>query len=180
MSFRRELLPAARGFYENEVGQLTKPDRKGWRRGRCPFHQSKSGKSFSVHQDGAFFCHGCGVKGGDIIAFVRKREGLSFQDACKSLGCWEDGTQKREIKFPRGPLVPYLVFEFEMDGLRHSAEIVDKPKGEVQQLRRFAVEAAERLREIRNGDTEKFEGEQELHWKILADSWELIQIEVER
>jgi prepilin-type N-terminal cleavage/methylation domain-containing protein len=50
-------LPPARSFYECELGKLTRANGKGWAQGRCPLHESKSGKSFSVNLDsGGFHC----------------------------------------------------------------------------------------------------------------------------
>jgi hypothetical protein len=89
--FDRNLLPDARLFFEREIGRLTRPDRKGWALGNCPFHSSKSKRSLSVHvRDGAFFCFGCSAKGGDLIAFLRLRDRLSFKEACQQLGCWRE------------------------------------------------------------------------------------------
>lgn len=81
----RELLPPARTFYEQELGELRRPSR-GWARPKagCPFHESSSKASFAVNLDsGGFFCFSCGASGGDVIAFVRQRYGLSFPDALK-------------------------------------------------------------------------------------------------
>jgi hypothetical protein len=88
--FDRCALPPARPFYARELGKLSRPSR-GWVRGRCPFHESKSGLSFSVNLDsGGFYCFGCAVKGGDIIAYVQLRDRCSFKTACKTLGVWRD------------------------------------------------------------------------------------------
>ncbi len=48
--------------------------------GRCPFHDERT-PSFSVNAvDKLFYCHGC-HKGGDMIAFVRETQGLTFVEA---------------------------------------------------------------------------------------------------
>ncbi|MCK5847943.1 MAG: DNA primase [Caldisericia bacterium] len=53
--------------------------------GLCPFHIEKT-PSFSVNPSKEiFYCFGCHV-GGDIIHFVEKYEGLSFQEAIEELG----------------------------------------------------------------------------------------------
>lgn len=90
--FRKELLPPAAQFYASELGKLGRPSR-GWARGNCPFHESKSGISFAVNLDsGGFYCFGCGAKGGDVISFLMLRESISFRRACEILGAWTDGT----------------------------------------------------------------------------------------
>src|ERR1035437_8105744 len=90
MNFDRSALPPAKSFYESEIGQLSRPDRGGWARGRGPFHSSKSGKFFSVHLlDGGWHCHGCGVGGGDVVAFIMKRDRVSFRRAAERLGAWK-------------------------------------------------------------------------------------------
>jgi DNA primase len=62
--FDRSLLPIPAEFYRKEIGSLTRPNRKSWALGNCPFHESKSKKSFSVHlRDGGFICLGCGERG---------------------------------------------------------------------------------------------------------------------
>lgn len=84
--FDRAALPPARSFYEREMGELRRPDRKGWARPKsgCPFHNSESKSSFFVNVDnGGFYCFSCGAKGGDVLAFVRQRYSLSFPEALK-------------------------------------------------------------------------------------------------
>jgi DNA primase len=52
--------------------------------GRCPFHDD-SHPSFVVYPDTeSFYCFGCRT-GGDVITFLRRREGLSFLDAVARL-----------------------------------------------------------------------------------------------
>jgi len=52
--------------------------------GFCPFHAEKT-PSFFVFDDNHFKCFGCGEHG-DVIDFVQKLYGLSFQDTLKHLG----------------------------------------------------------------------------------------------
>ena len=88
--FDRSALPPPQGFYQTELGKLTRPSR-GWARGCCPFHQSKSRVSFSVNLDnGGFYCHGCGAKGGDVLDFVKLRDKVDFKRAAQLLGAWRD------------------------------------------------------------------------------------------
>ena len=89
--FDKALLPPANSFYHSELGQLPRPDRHGWCRTNCPFHKSKSKKSFSVNvSHGGFYCFGCGAKGGDPVAFLMQRDKLTFRRACEALGAWKD------------------------------------------------------------------------------------------
>jgi len=176
--FRPELLPAPRQFYETEGVKPGRPNHKGWCPGRCPFHNSKSGKSFAVHIDGAFVCRGCGVRGHDVIAFLRLRYGLSFKEACQQLGAWHEDNE-RVSKLLRRRLARYLIMDCVIDCVPYHAEVNDEPKSELQLLRKFHADAKNRLSEIHRGDTEKFDGEEEVQWGILASSWELIEAEVE-
>jgi DNA primase len=116
--FQRELLPPARSFYENELRKLTRPSR-GWARGNCPFHESKSRSSFSVNLDsGGFYCFGCEVKGGDILDFVKLRDKVDFKRAAQILGAWRDQEmspaekeqigRKRQTNPPGGKLCAVL------------------------------------------------------------------------
>jgi len=175
--FREELLPPARSFYEGELGKLSRPNSKGWAMANCPFHQSKSGKSLSVNvNSGGFHCFGCDSKGGSIISFVMLRDSCHFKAACKQLGAWDD-SGKVPLRRP-GPLVHFLRMDFVVDGVEHHAEVRDEPKTELQWLRRFYADAKDRLAELHDGNGEKSDGEEEIQWGILANSWELIQMEL--
>src|SRR3954462_14685622 len=53
-------------------------------KGLCPFHDEKT-PSFNVRSThGTFHCFGCG-EGGDVIAFVKKLDHLSFVEAVERL-----------------------------------------------------------------------------------------------
>jgi CHC2-type zinc finger protein len=88
--FRKDLLPPGKTFFDREIGKLSRANSKGWSLGRCPFHESKSGRSFSVNiVTGAWICFGgCGK--GSLIDFVMKRDMVDFKTACRTLGCWDD------------------------------------------------------------------------------------------
>ena len=74
-------------FYRSELATMPAPRGGGWREGGlCPFHADKHAGSFRVNlETGAFVCFACGTKGGDIIAFIQQRDGLSFPDATRRL-----------------------------------------------------------------------------------------------
>ena len=92
--FRPEWL-SPRQFWDAELeGKRTRPSR-GWIKRRCPFHQSKSGTSFSANiASGAWHCFGCDLRG-DLIRFVRLRYNLGFVAAARYLNAW-DGDVTRE------------------------------------------------------------------------------------
>ncbi|MCP4354046.1 MAG: hypothetical protein GY793_00165 [Proteobacteria bacterium] len=59
--------------------------------GLCPFHDDKHAGSFVINKKtGAFHCFSCGVSGGDIIEFYKKKNNVSFQKAIYDLngGCY--------------------------------------------------------------------------------------------
>jgi len=59
-----------------------------WKDAVCPFH-SDHRPSLRVRLDsGGFKCMGCGIKGGDILAFHMQRYNLGFVEAAKQLGAW--------------------------------------------------------------------------------------------
>ena len=69
-------------FYRAELPAIPVPRGSGWREGGlCPFHADKHAGSFRVNlETGAFVCFACGTKGGDIVAFIQQRDGLSFPE----------------------------------------------------------------------------------------------------
>lgn len=98
--YQRDRLPAPQSFYQAEIGKLSRPNSKQWAQARCPFHPSQSGTSFSVNlRTGAFVCFGCGVKGGDITAFLMKRDQIDFVTAAKKLGAWRDGALSEHERY---------------------------------------------------------------------------------
>lgn len=74
-------------FYRTELPAMPPLRGGGWRDGGlCAFHDDKHAGSFRVNLDtGAFVCFACGTKGGDIIAFIQQRDGLSFTDAMQKI-----------------------------------------------------------------------------------------------
>lgn len=75
-------------FYMAEQSLISLARRPGdWATaGLCPFHEDKKSGSFKVNlETGSFKCWSCGAKGGDIITFLQKRDGLSFREALRKL-----------------------------------------------------------------------------------------------
>ncbi len=59
--------------------------------GLCPFHPDRRPSLLVDERGGHFHCFGCGAHG-DVIDFLRRRQGLSFVEACRWL---EDDGQYR-------------------------------------------------------------------------------------
>jgi len=80
-------------FYHSEQNlQNFSSKSGGWAiAGLCPFHDDRNAGSFKVNlETGAFKCWSCGASGGDIIAFLQKRDDLSFLEALQKLAKdWE-------------------------------------------------------------------------------------------
>lgn len=51
--------------------------------GRCPFHDEKSGSFFIYKDQNSWWCFGACQEGGDVIAFVMKKNKLDFRAAVK-------------------------------------------------------------------------------------------------
>jgi CHC2-type zinc finger protein len=151
--FDRAALPPGRTFYEAELGRLSRPSR-GWARGNCPFHQSKSKLSFSVHlESGAFYCFGCGVKGADVVSFVRLRDRCDFKAACQTLGAW------------RGDISPA-----ETQRLRRIQQ--ERERHRIAQAEQKELERTERVNacaELRAAETLYREAIQEHDIELMAD-----------
>lgn len=57
-------------------------------RGRCPFHNSKSGRTLAVNLDkNTFYCFGCKTRG-NVLDFVAKMEPCNVRDAALKLDEW--------------------------------------------------------------------------------------------
>ncbi len=66
------------------IGEVVSLKRRGARWvGLCPFHQEKT-PSFSVSDEGLWYCFGCG-EGGDVFRFVMQHEGVEFVEAVRAL-----------------------------------------------------------------------------------------------
>jgi len=176
-SFRRELLPPARSFYERELGKLSRPSR-GWVRGRCPFHQSKSGLSFSVNLgSGGFYCFGCDAKGGDVLDFVKLRDRVDFRRAAQLLGAWREedlsDTERRDLQ--RQKLEREQRAEREAIAAESARRTRIEARDHLHCLEGIYKEANVRLKQLSRGDAGQFDGERESCWELMANSLPLIR-----
>jgi DNA primase len=173
--FDRSQLPGAIVFYERELGRLTRPNRAAWRLGNCPFHKSKSKKSFSVHESGRFRCFGCAAHGPDVVAFVRLRDHCDFPTACQTLGCWADVTPVERIR------IDALNRERE-EQREQAAEAAARARrerldvrNELHTLVKILRESGERLDELdARGEDESEAAERE--WEILRLAFEDLRV----
>jgi hypothetical protein len=167
--FRKDLLPPPKNFYEQELGRLTRPSR-GWSRGNCPFHKSKSGTSFSVNlDDGHFFCHGCGAKGGDVLAFLRQRDKLSFKEAAQRLGAWDEAPSPetvRKIEAQARERAHVRTLEDARQAEQRHERLA--LRDEIHLTARIQREFNNRLSELQRGDPEAYPGEEEHVWAVLS------------
>lgn len=86
--FNREKLPSPESFWAAQG--ITFKSRKGWLMAKCIFHDDNHA-SLGIHTEtGGFFCHACGVKGGDVLSAYRLLVNCDFVTAAKALGAWED------------------------------------------------------------------------------------------
>jgi DNA primase len=86
--FNRLRLPSPADYFKSQGLNITGAG--GWKSAVCPFHDDTK-PSLRVRLDsGCFCCMVCGKKGGDVLAFHRLKNELSFVDACKALGAWEE------------------------------------------------------------------------------------------
>ncbi|MHB9839968.1 CHC2 zinc finger domain-containing protein [Paraburkholderia terrae] len=68
----------------------TRPNRSGYAQMRCPIH-GEDHPSLSIHMErGNWKCFACAAAGGDVLELYRQVRGLSFVQAARELGCWED------------------------------------------------------------------------------------------
>ena len=85
--FDPERLPTGDEYFSGIFGPV-RFNNNGWALVRCCFHLPDTHPSLSIHRDGVFTCHACGVKGGSVIDFEMLRSGTDFKTAARDLGAW--------------------------------------------------------------------------------------------
>ena len=56
------------------------PNRQGWTKMRCPFHDDSHASAQVSLKDNAFICFGCGIKG-DTYSLIMEQDGVGFFEA---------------------------------------------------------------------------------------------------
>lgn len=95
----------SRGRVEDVIGRRVqlRPVRHGDLVGSCPFHASRSGRSFHVYPDESRWrCWGCQT-GGDVITFIERFENVNFPEAVELVAAevgvqvsWDDTAGQRD------------------------------------------------------------------------------------
>jgi hypothetical protein len=181
--FRPELLEPPQNFYARELGILSRPNRRGWASSACPFHKSinhrgrKKSTPFAVRFDsGAFSCldptciaSGKANRKGDIVDFVRLRDGLSFKDAAQRLGAWDEApspeTVRQQEAQDRDRKKRKLAEEMAEDERHHKLMDI---RDDLHLFIRFQREACDRLNELNAGADPIIDNEADREWEILA------------
>lgn len=88
-TFIKQNLPSPQAYFEGQ-GLVLQPGGKRWRTTRCEFHGGSD--AMRVHLGtGAWVCMaGCGARGGDVLAYHMAAHCLSFVEAAKALGAWQE------------------------------------------------------------------------------------------
>jgi hypothetical protein len=99
----RSRLPPPDVFFRQNVDKYQRAGGKA--RGRCPFHKPSNPRSFSRPfsinlSSGLWHCFVCEA-GGDVIDFVRLRDGCNFVNAAKKLGVWRSMSPQETEAFDR-------------------------------------------------------------------------------
>ena len=84
--FNRSNLPLPQLFWAVHGIQLKA--KKGWVMAKCVFHDDTHASLGINTENGGFFCHSCGAKGGDVLAAHQLITGCDFITAAKALGAW--------------------------------------------------------------------------------------------
>lgn len=84
----RKRLPKPFHYYCQHFPALSAKPRTEWMNVHCCFHHDHH-PSLSINLiSGGFYCFGCGVKGGDVIAFHMQRYHVPFAAAVTYFGAW--------------------------------------------------------------------------------------------
>jgi DNA primase len=88
--FRRDSLPPVADVLALLNLEPSRPNGSGYAQVRCPIH-GEANPSLSIHMArGNWRCFSCGKAGGDALELYRRARDLSFVEAARQLGCWEE------------------------------------------------------------------------------------------
>lgn len=78
-------LPSPTEYYKDQFKSTEFNKKNEWIKVNCIFHEEKTPSLHLNTKFGGFKCFGCGIKGGDIIEFHKKRYNLTFKQCIKEL-----------------------------------------------------------------------------------------------
>jgi hypothetical protein len=139
--------------------------------GSCPWHKSRSRRSFVVYPDRqSWRCWGCAV-GGDVFDFLGRYAGASFPATVKLLaahsGIELDGEVPQEATETLSARTELAQVEKEISELLEAEYM--RVARELDKLNRIFARASFRLAELSTGARERFPDE--AGWCWLALSW---------
>ena len=112
--FIKDRLPEPVSYFEAEGLTLKGPRSSKWKTTECKFHGGSDSMRVNT-TSGAWVCMSCAAKGGDVLAHHMAEHGLSFVDAAKALGAWQDDgkpdTPRRPKPLPASDAIRVLAFE---------------------------------------------------------------------
>lgn len=110
--FLKDRLPEPVEYFESEG--LVLAGRGKWRTTECKFHGGSDSMRVNT-ASGAWVCMACPAKGGDVLAHHMAEHGLTFIDAAKALGAWQDDDKPnrphRPKPLPATEAIRVLAFE---------------------------------------------------------------------
>jgi biopolymer transport protein ExbB/TolQ len=126
-----------------------------------------------VHlESGGFFCFGCDVTGGDVLAFIMQRDSLDFKTAAKSLRAWSDINEEERLKLASEAAQRKQQRE-------KAAQIKDAERTqrielrtEIHTLVEIQAEVSDRLSRLLQGAAPAYENEVEDCWGALSLAFE--------
>ena len=97
--FIRDRLPDPLSFYQEQLG-MKLGGRGKWRTTSCEFHGGSDSMRVNI-ESGGWCCMNCGMKGGDVLSYHMKRNGVDFVESAKALNAWCDREQSIQPDKPR-------------------------------------------------------------------------------
>jgi CHC2 zinc finger len=144
--------------------------------GSCPWHQSRSRRSFVVYpQKQTWRCWGCAV-GGDVFSFFMRFAGISFPAAVKLVaniaGGTVDGNTSKGVSEQLSTRTELGQVEKQVAKIL-DAEFMQAAR-ELDRANRIQVRAGLRLAELLKGSIGRFAGETEFCWSALQHARALL------
>jgi hypothetical protein len=140
--------------------------------GSCPWHASRSKRSFVVYpEQKSWRCWGCAV-GGDVFDFMERFAGMSFPEAVrlvgKSVGIEVDGNASEDAHERLSALTELRRVEKRIDEILESEFV--RVSRDLDRITRLDTRAGDRLTELSAGAESRFPNEIELCWAALQST----------